>query len=107
MFGVNQHLANTAVAIFKVDMRLDEFWRPYIGQAVSGEIDSMVLIGGVEKRAATGMFEETLVNTKHSTRLSPQRSKLYITFFFLFHVKQVSSHEKYVDLFSFQVNDDN
>jgi hypothetical protein len=37
--------ANIAVAIFKVDM-------PYIGQAVSDEVDLMVLIGGVEERAA-------------------------------------------------------
>jgi hypothetical protein len=50
MFGGNV-LAN-AVAIFKVDMYWDEFWRSYIGQAVSGEIVLMVLIGGVEEQAA-------------------------------------------------------
>jgi hypothetical protein len=38
---------NIAVAIFKVGMRWDEFWRPYIWQAVSGEINLMMLIGGV------------------------------------------------------------
>jgi hypothetical protein len=29
-----------------------KFWRPYIGQAVSGEIDLMALIGGAEEWAA-------------------------------------------------------
>jgi hypothetical protein len=28
------------------------FWKPYIGQAVDGELDLMVLTGGVEERAA-------------------------------------------------------
>jgi hypothetical protein len=28
------------------------FWKPYIGQVVGGELDSMVLIGGAEERAA-------------------------------------------------------
>jgi hypothetical protein len=31
-------LTNIAVAIFKVGMYWGEFWRPYIGQAVSGKI---------------------------------------------------------------------
>jgi hypothetical protein len=39
-------LANIAVAIFRVGMKWGEFWRPYIGQAVSGEINLMVLIDG-------------------------------------------------------------
>jgi hypothetical protein len=26
-----------------------EFWKPYIGQAVSGKADMMVLIGGVKE----------------------------------------------------------
>jgi hypothetical protein len=28
------------------------FWKPYIGQALGGEWDLMVLIGGAEERAA-------------------------------------------------------
>jgi hypothetical protein len=28
------------------------FWKPYIGQAIGGELDLMVLIGGAEERAA-------------------------------------------------------
>jgi hypothetical protein len=28
------------------------FWQPYIGQAVGGDLDLMVLIGGAEGRAA-------------------------------------------------------
>jgi hypothetical protein len=44
--------ANIAVAIFKVGVWWGEFWRPYIGQAVSGKIDLMVLIGGMEECAA-------------------------------------------------------
>jgi hypothetical protein len=42
-------LANIAVAVFKVGMRWGKFWRPYIGQAVSGKINLMVLIGGAEE----------------------------------------------------------
>jgi hypothetical protein len=37
--------ANIAVAILKVVLRWDEFWRPCIGQAVSGEINLRVLVG--------------------------------------------------------------
>jgi hypothetical protein len=46
--------ANIAVAIFRVNLFLmvEHFWQPYIGQAVGGELDLMVLIGGVEERAA-------------------------------------------------------
>jgi hypothetical protein len=35
---------NIAVAIFKVSMRWGEFWRPYIRQAESGEINLMVYL---------------------------------------------------------------
>jgi hypothetical protein len=72
------------------------FWKPYIGQAAGGELDLMVLIGGAEERApihfmagrcrlpvtpnqytftprmATTMFVETLDNSQHSTRPSPE-----------------------------------
>jgi hypothetical protein len=43
-------------------MRWGEFWRPYIGQAMSGEIHFMMLIGTLIM--ATAMFAGTLVNTK-------------------------------------------
>jgi hypothetical protein len=44
-------LANTTVAIFKVNVQSGKFWKPYIGQAISGESDLMVLIGGEEEWA--------------------------------------------------------
>jgi hypothetical protein len=31
---------------------VERFWQPYMGQAVFGELDLMVLIRGVEERAA-------------------------------------------------------
>jgi hypothetical protein len=39
-------LAKLTVAIFKVNVYWGKFWKPYIGQAVSGEVDLMVLIDG-------------------------------------------------------------
>jgi hypothetical protein len=33
---------------------LGELWKPYTGQAVSGELDLMVLTGGAEQQAANG-----------------------------------------------------
>jgi hypothetical protein len=33
-------------------VEVGDFWKPYIGQAVGGELDLMVLIGGAEERAA-------------------------------------------------------
>jgi hypothetical protein len=59
------------------------FWKPYIGQAVCGELDLMVLIGGAEERdepnhytftlkMVTAMSAETLDNSQHSTRLIPE-----------------------------------
>jgi hypothetical protein len=31
---------------------IGRFWKPYIGQAIGGELGLMVLIGGAEERAA-------------------------------------------------------
>jgi hypothetical protein len=76
-------------------VEVGRIWKPYIGQAVGGELDLMVLIGGAEERAdiqweksmwmrkrlpeppnldtftlkmATAMFAEKLDNSQHSTR---------------------------------------
>jgi hypothetical protein len=77
-------------------------WKPYIGQAVGGELDLMMLIGGVEEQAAiqlevittyflpyirlpkmpshyvltlkmgTAVFAEILDNSQHSVQLIPK-----------------------------------
>jgi hypothetical protein len=46
------------------------FWKPYIGQAVGGKLDLMVLIGEAEEpvftlKMATVMFAEILDNFQH------------------------------------------
>jgi hypothetical protein len=54
-------------------------WSFYVGQAEGRTFDVMELIGGAEELAAiftlkmaTGVFVETLDNSKHSTRLIPE-----------------------------------
>jgi hypothetical protein len=42
---------NTAAAMFKVSMWCGKFHSPYIGPAVSGKIDLMVLIHAAEEQA--------------------------------------------------------
>jgi hypothetical protein len=53
--------ANITVVIFKVGMRWGEFWRPHIGQAVSGKINLMVLTG---RMGCYSMGEEHVVEER-------------------------------------------
>jgi hypothetical protein len=46
------------------------FWKPYIGQAVGGELDLMVLIGGAEKWAAIQLDLSMCSSTPISTMKS-------------------------------------
>jgi hypothetical protein len=43
--------------------------RPYIGQAVGGELDLMMLIGGAEERAAIQLIKAVKYNTSQSVLL--------------------------------------
>jgi hypothetical protein len=53
MLKVIQHLANIAVAIFRVSVYwLGIFWKPFMEQAAGSEWDMMKLTGGVDKQAA-------------------------------------------------------
>jgi hypothetical protein len=65
--------ANIAVSIFKVGMRWGEFWRPYTGLAVSGEINLMVLIGEAEEWALV-VYGSGLCALLCNVQTSPQVS---------------------------------
>jgi hypothetical protein len=41
------------------------FWKPYISDAVGGELDLMVLIGGAEERAAIQLEMSTWFRTNN------------------------------------------
>jgi hypothetical protein len=53
MLKISNVSADVAVAIFRANMYwLGVYQKFYIGQAVRGELEVMVLIGGAEERAA-------------------------------------------------------
>jgi hypothetical protein len=78
MFGVNQHFSKHCSVHFQGGYVVGEFWRPYIGQAVSGEIDLMGLIGGAEEQAAIQWERSMWLRKGGGGILRGRKPKLYI-----------------------------
>jgi hypothetical protein len=59
------------------------FWKLYIGQAVDGELDFMVLIGRAEERAGI-QYSTRLIPVSRSCSLNSSRENLRIRIFVFF-----------------------